>query len=209
MSAAPLEVTVLGATGATGLELTRQALDRGYAVVAVARRPERIALPDSARLIRRAADVRDPPAIAAALRGSAIVLSGLGVARREQADVLLAGARAVVAARPGRIVWLGAFGTGPSAQTAGPVTRALLRLVLGRELPDKVAADTLVLAAGGTLVHAGPLTNHTLSPSRRTVPLDRVPQRLLPAFVGRATVAAAMLDAAEQATTGVLVPLEQ
>lgn len=209
MSAAPLEVTVLGATGATGLELTRQALDRGYSVVAVARRPERIALPDSARLIRRAADVRDPPAIAEALRGSAIVLSGLGVARREQSDVLLAGARAVVAARPSRTVWLGAFGTGPSAQTAGPVTRTLLRLVLGRELPDKVAADTLVLAAGGTLVHAGPLTNHTLSPSRRTVPLDRVPQRLLPAFVGRATVAAAMLDAAEQATSGVLVPLEQ
>lgn len=209
MSAAPLEVTVLGATGATGLELTRQALDRGYAVVAVARRPERIALPDSPRLIRRAADVRDPPAIAEALRGSAIVLSGLGVARREQADVLLAGARAAVAARPSRIVWLGAFGTGPSAPTAGPVTRTLLRLVLGRELPDKVAADTLVLAAGGTLLHAGPLTNHALSPNRRTVPLDRVPQRLLPAFVGRATVAAAMLDAAEQATTGVLVPLEQ
>lgn len=209
MSAAPLEVTVLGATGATGLELTRQALDRGYAVVAVARRPERIALPDSARLIRRAADVRDPPAIADALRGSTIVLSGLGVARREQADVLLAGARAVVAARPSRIVWLGAFGTGPSAQTAGPVTRALLRVILGRELPDKVAADTLVLAAGGTLVHAGPLTNHALSPDRRTVPLDRVPRRLLPAFVGRATVAAAMLDAAEQPTSGVLVPLEQ
>lgn len=209
MSTLPHEVTVLGATGATGLELTRQALDRGYNVIAVARRPERIALPDSTRLIRRAANVFDLPAISEALRGSGVVLSGLGVARSEPADVLLAGARAVVAARPRRVVWLGAFGTGPSAQTAGPVTRVLLRLVLGSELPHKIAADTLVLSTGGTVLHAGPLTNHTLSPSRRTVPLDHVPHRLVPASVGRATVAAAMLDAAEQAMTGVLVPLER
>lgn len=207
MSAAPLEITVLAATGATGLEITRQALDRGHSVIAVARRPERLPVPDSARLVRRAADVSDPAGIAEALRGSAVVLSGLGVAAREQADVLLAGARAVVAAHPERIVWLGAFGTGPSAGPSGPITRALLRLALRRELPDKVAADALVLGAGGTLVHAGPLTNGPLSPTRRTVGLDRAPRRLFPASVSRATVAAAMLDAAEQGTTGVVVPL--
>lgn len=209
MTGALLEVTVLGATGATGLELTRQALGRGHVVVAVARRPERIALPDSARLIRRMADVRDTAAIAEALKGSDVVLSGLGVARREQPDLLLVGARAIIAARPSRLVWLGAFGTGPSAGVAGATTRALLRLVLGGELPVKVAADSLVLAAGGTVIHAGPLTNQVVSPRRRAIPLEQVPRRLFPAFVSRATVAAVMLDAAEQGRTGVIVPLER
>ena len=155
------------------------------------------------------ADVRDTAAIAEVLKGSDVVLSGLGVARREQPDLLLVGARAIIAARPSRLVWLGAFGTGPSAGVAGATTRSFLRLVLGSELPVKVAADALVLAAGGTVIHAGPLTNQVVSPRRRAIPLEQVPRRLFPAFVSRATVAAVMLDAAEQGTTGVIVPLER
>ena len=38
-----MRLTVLAATGATGRELTRQALERGHTVVALARRPERVA----------------------------------------------------------------------------------------------------------------------------------------------------------------------
>ncbi|HEY4460714.1 MAG TPA: NAD(P)-dependent oxidoreductase, partial [Pseudonocardiaceae bacterium] len=103
----------------------------------------------------------------------------------------------VIAAQPDRIIWLGAFGTGASASAAGPVTRALLRM-LGAELADKVTADTAVLDAGGTVFHAGPLSAKPLSPTRQTVGLSQAPRRLFPARVSRATVAAAMLDEAEQ-----------
>jgi NAD(P)-dependent dehydrogenase (short-subunit alcohol dehydrogenase family) len=107
-----VELTVLAASGGTGRELTRQALERGHTVTAIARTPERIGLPDSARLIR-------------------------------------------------------------------------------------VAADAAVLAAGGTVFHAGPLNDGPLSPGRRTVGLDDCPPRLFPAGASRVTVAAAMLDEAE------------
>jgi len=68
---------------------------------------------------------------------------------------------------------------------------------MGDRLKDKVAADTLVLGAGGTVFHAGPLSSAPLSIARRTVALDAVPRRFFPARVSRATVAAAMLDEAE------------
>jgi len=204
---APLRITVLGASGATGLHLIRQAIDRGHTVVAIARRPDRIDVPDGERLLRRAADVTDPNSIAEALRGSSVVLSGLGVVGKEQGDVLSAGARAVIAAQPERMVWLGAFGTGPSAAAAGPLTRGLLRVVLRAEIQDKVRADTLVLGAGGTVVHAGPLSDRLGGISTRAVPLDQVPRRLFPAPISRASVAAVMLDAAESGANGVIVPL--
>ncbi|ABS03618.1 NAD(P)-dependent oxidoreductase [Kineococcus radiotolerans] len=204
---APLQIAVLGASGATGLHLVRQALERGHTVVAVARRLERIGIGDQPRLLRRAADATDPRSVAEALRDSPVVVSGLGAVGKER-GVLTAGARAVVAARPERVVWLGAFGTGPSATAAGPLTRNLLRVVLRAEVEDKVSADTLVLAAGGTVVHAGPLTNGPGGASPRAVALERAPRRFFPAPISRASVAAVMLDAAESSVSGVIVPLD-
>jgi hypothetical protein len=191
-----MQLTILAASGATGRELTRQALERGHTVTAIARAPGRIAVPDSARLTRIAADVRDPDSIKAALRDSDTVLSGLGVTDGDRPGTLTAGARAVTEARPQRIVWLGAIGTGLSAQAGGLLVRSMFRAMRAK-LDDKVTADTMVLRAGGTVFHAGPLTSGPLSPDRRTVGLDAYPRRLFPARVSRATVAAAMLDEAE------------
>ena len=204
-----MHVTILAASGATGLALTREALERGHTVTAIARTPARIAIPDSKRLTRLAADVQDPHSIAAALRGSQIVLSGLGVAKGDKPGTLTAGARAVIAAHPERIVWLGAYGTGPSAKAAGLPTRTLLK-ALGAELTDKITADTAVLEAAGTVFHAGPLTNGPTSTTRRTIGLDAAPKRLFPARVSRQTVAAAMLDEAQDPhfRGQVAVPLE-
>src|SRR5579863_10245102 len=104
-----MQLTVLAASGGTGLELTRQALERGHTVTAIARTPARIAVPDSPRLTRIPGDVRDPDSMKEALRGSGIVLSGLGVAGGDPPGTLTVGARAVTAAQPGRIIWLGAI----------------------------------------------------------------------------------------------------
>jgi len=124
------------------------------------------------------------------------VLSGLGVAKGDKPGVLTAGARAVVDAEPERIIWLGAYGTGPSAQAAGFATRTLLK-AMGAELADKATADAAVLAAGGTVFHSGPFADRPQSTTRRTVGLDEAPKRFFPARVSRQTVAAAMLDEAQ------------
>jgi uncharacterized protein len=195
-----MHLIVLGATGATGSQLTQQALERGHTVTAIARDPSRITLPDTPGLTKVAGDVFDPASIASAISADAIVLSGLGLSK---------GAAAVIAAGPRRIIWLGAFGTGLSANAAGWLTRSILGLALKSELADKVAADTAILQAGGTVFHSGPLSNASVEPLRHTATLAAVPKRLFPARIGRATVAAAMLDEAEAevASHGVVVPL--
>ncbi|MFD4639996.1 NAD(P)-dependent oxidoreductase [Lentzea sp. NPDC058436] len=190
-----MHLTVLAASGPTGLALTRQALDRGHTVRAVARDPGRITVPDSPLLTRVAADVFDDERIAAALKGSETVLSGLGVPKGHKPGVLVAGARAAVATGA-RVIWLGAYGTGPSAPVASSLNRLVLK-GLGEEIADKVASDATVLEVGGTVFHAGPLARKPLSPDRRTVGLDASPKSLLRLLVSRETVAAAMLDEAE------------
>jgi uncharacterized protein YbjT (DUF2867 family) len=205
-----MQLTILAASGGTGRELTRQALERGHTVTAIARTPGRIDVADSARLTRVAADVGDPDSMKAALRYSEVVLSGLGVADGDPPGTLTAGARAVAESQPQRIVWLGAIGTGPSAQAGGLLVRSLFRLMRAK-LEDKVAADAIVLRAGGTVFHAGPLGNGPLSAGRRTVGLDAYPRRIFPAGVSRATVAAAMLDEAESPRyqAAIAIPLER
>lgn len=95
-----------------------------------------------------------------------------------------------------RIIWLGAYGTGRSAAVAGEAA-GILGQLLGDRLADKVAADDVVLAAGGTVFHAGVLDDGPECAGRRTVGLEAAPPFDLGATVSRETVAAAMLDEAE------------
>lgn len=203
-------MAILGASGAVGRVLTQLALQRGHDVVAISRHPDAVALPDEARLTRAAADVTDTAATARTLAkaDARIVFSALGVSSGDRPGVLTAGARAIVAANPERAVSVGAFGTGPSAEVAGWLTRTMLGLFMGKELPDKITADAALLDFGATVVHAGPMTNGPASRSMRVVGVQEVPRRLLPARITHASVATAMLDAAEADSRGrVVIPL--
>jgi uncharacterized protein YbjT (DUF2867 family) len=205
-----MRLVIFAATGGTGRELVRQALARGHDVVAVARDPRRIEIAGGSKLQRVAADVRDPESVIAALGRGATVLSALGTAGSNTPGLLRAGAQALLAAQPQRLLTLGAYGSGQSRRAAGWATRAILSFK-GDELVDKVAADEAVLLAGGTVFHAGPLSNRPLSVDRRTVGLSQAPRRFFPAFVSRATVAAAMLDETESPRFSgqIAIPLER
>ncbi|MBL7255551.1 NAD(P)-dependent oxidoreductase [Paractinoplanes lichenicola] len=175
-----MRVAVLGASGATGRLLTSAARARGLSVVEIAR-----SLPPPAVF----GDVHDPDSIKRAVDGCDVLVSGLGVVRDSPPGTLAAGARAAVGSGVPRVIWLGAFGTGRTAVFASGLTRAVIGLALRRELADKAAADEIVLAAGGTVFHAGPLTN---APGSRAF----LPRRFFPATISRSTVAAAMIDEA-------------
>jgi uncharacterized protein len=192
-----MRVTVLGATGGTGRHLVAQALERGHQVDAIARDPARAVLPSDPRLTIHQGDARDAASIAAAITPESVVVSGLGVASRKEAGTLTAGARAVVAAHPSRIVWLGAVGTGRSAGAVGRLTALLLRTGFGAEYGDKVTADATVLDAGGTVLHSGPLSGKADDLGIRAVPLSAVSRRFFPRSTPRATIARLMLDEAE------------
>jgi putative NADH-flavin reductase len=73
-----MRIAVLGAHGATGLQLTRQALDAGHVVVAASRRPAEFPLHHPALSVV-GTDAYDAAAVARVVEGADAVLSTLGV----------------------------------------------------------------------------------------------------------------------------------
>lgn len=189
-------IVVLGASGGVGRLLVDQALARGHEVHAVVRDPEGFVHAAHLRLVVHRGDVHDPASVADVVTPDSVIVSALGLRSKKDAGTLTAGARAAIAARPARIVWLGAIGTGASSSAVGPVMHRLMRAGFGVEYDDKVTSDTLVQGAGGTVVHAGPLTGRPPRPFQ-SIALTRLPRRVFPSFVPRAAVAQVMLDEAE------------
>src|SRR5262245_53798995 len=73
-----MRLTIFGATGGTGTQLVRQALERGHEVTAVVRDASRLDVPDQERLKVVTADVMDPSAIEPAVAGADVVISAIG-----------------------------------------------------------------------------------------------------------------------------------
>ncbi|MEV6636192.1 NAD(P)H-binding protein [Actinoplanes sp. NPDC051470] len=183
-----MAVVILGATGGTGRQLVRQAEDRGLEVRALAR--------------SLGADVH--AGLSEVIGPDDVVISALGVTRRSEAGTLTAGARAVIAAKPRHIIWLGAMGTGPSAASVSAFTRRILRVGFGAEYGDKVTADTAILDAGGTVVHSGPLSDKPDDTRVTLRPPASMRRQFFPAGAPRATIARLMLDEAVEPRGGVL-----
>jgi putative NADH-flavin reductase len=72
-----MKLVVLGATGATGLEIVRQALDRGHSVTALVRSPERLK-PFGIRITVKQGDLLNSADMEQALKGHDAVVSGFG-----------------------------------------------------------------------------------------------------------------------------------
>ncbi|WP_161972372.1 NAD(P)-dependent oxidoreductase [Glaciihabitans arcticus] len=191
-----MTVVVLGASGGTGRELVAQALARGLQVRALVRNPEAAAFAAHPLLDVVRADVHRAEQIADSVGPGDVLVSGLGVARRSEAGTLTAGATAVVNAHPARIVWLGAMGTGASQPAVSAPIGWMLRTGFGPEYGDKVAADEAVLAAGGVVVHSGPLSDKPDDQAVALAPLSTMPRQFFPAGASRAGIARLMLDIA-------------
>jgi len=72
-----MKLTIFGATGATGAELARQALDAGHEITAVVRDPGRMSVPVQSRLTVITADVMDPAAISPAVADAGAVITAI------------------------------------------------------------------------------------------------------------------------------------
>jgi putative NADH-flavin reductase len=72
-----MKLTIFGATGATGTELARQALEAGHEVAAVVRDPGRMSVPAQSRLNVITADVMDPAAISPAVADADAVITAI------------------------------------------------------------------------------------------------------------------------------------
>jgi putative NADH-flavin reductase len=73
-----MEITIFGATGGTGIELVRQSLGAGHRVTVVVRDPSRLPTEFCDRVEVVTADVFDPGALEAAVKGRDAVLTAMG-----------------------------------------------------------------------------------------------------------------------------------
>jgi len=72
-----MKLVVLGATGGTGLELVRQAIERGHSVTALVRSPDRLRAFQDPITVKRG-DLLNPAELEQAIKGQDAVLSGFG-----------------------------------------------------------------------------------------------------------------------------------
>ena len=72
-----MKILVLGATGGTGLEIVRQAIEHGHAVTALVRSPEKLR-PFGDRVLVVQGDLLDSSSLERALKDHDAVLSGFG-----------------------------------------------------------------------------------------------------------------------------------
>jgi hypothetical protein len=191
-----VKIAVLGSTGRTGRLVVARALERGHDVMALARTPEQGRAPASGKLRVVRADVTDPGSAAAAVAGADVVVSGLGVTRRQDPSVLVDGARQIASAGP-RVIWLTSLGMGATTGALGAVNGALLRRVLRHEWEAKGVAGRAVREAGGTTVHAGPLTDGPYRGDGSLVGAAGFKPRWVPPRAPRAGIAALMVAEAE------------
>lgn len=135
-----MKVLVLGATGATGRLIVRDATAGGHHVVALVRAQANSNLP-RAEVIE--GDVRDEGTLVSALSGCDAVVSALGTGMGfRDVDLLTVATRALVAAmtRTGvrRLICISALGVGDSRHHGGFVFDRLFQpLLLGPAYKDK------------------------------------------------------------------------
>lgn len=142
-----MRCTVFGATGGTGQELVRQALEAGHEVTAVVRDPARLPLRHE-RLDVVTADVTDPAALAPAVAGRDAVLSGLGAPGNKAAGIASRGTRAILEAMESagvrRYIGVSAAPVEPGSAGESAFYRAVLLPLVRRAFRD-VYADLAVM----------------------------------------------------------------
>lgn len=165
-----MKILIFGASGPTGLQVAKQALDRGHAVTAFVRDPAKFAIADERLRLVAGDTTRDASAIAEAMRGQDVVVSSLGRHLTLKSDHLIERSlRLIVPAmeRAGvrRLVLLSAFGVGASRRDA-PLLPRLMQLVLLRDIfADKLAGESIVRQSGldWSLVYPVMLTDGPLT----------------------------------------------
>ncbi len=145
-----MKLVVFGATGGLGRAAASTAAARGDQVTAFARRPARLRLGPSVRVVE--GDALDAEAVAGAVAGQDAVLSALGGRPWRDTEVCAQGTRNIVEAmrRHGvrRLVVVSSLGVGESREhLAWLVRKVAVPLVMRRSFADKERMEEVVRAS--------------------------------------------------------------
>jgi uncharacterized protein YbjT (DUF2867 family) len=187
-----MNLTVLGAAGATGVPLVEQAIAAGHQVTALVRSAETLTLTNPNLHVVQG-DATDRAVVSQAMKGADAVISVLGA----RGPVMAEATRAVVAAAeqagPDRILMLSSFAV--ARDRLKPVSKLVTRMAMGSQIKDKTAGEEVLRASSldWTIVYATKLTNGPKTEPRVVPETEKVgvSQR-----ISRADVASFLLQAA-------------
>jgi putative NADH-flavin reductase len=172
-----MRLAVFGSTGGTGVELIRQALERGHEVTALARRPDAVRI-DHRALQVIGGDVLVPGATRRVVAGVDAVVSALGIGfRRHATTVYSQGIGNILdemrRARVGRLLVVSTSSLQPPGRRQVAewlLTRLVLHPVLRRPYADMALMEERVRRseAAWTVVRAARLTNGRRTGTYRT-----------------------------------------
>jgi putative NADH-flavin reductase len=161
-------VLIIGASKGIGLETTRQALEAGHRVRALARSAAASGS-SNANLEKIRGDALDRRDIAAALDGIDVVIQALGVSSLgdlfRPVSLFSDTTRILVSAREGqavkRLIAVTGFGAGDSRASIGCLQRLPFLMVFGRAYADKSMQEQLIKDSSldWTIARPGILTN--------------------------------------------------
>lgn len=196
-----MRILIIGATGATGLHLIHQALDRHIEVTAAVRSPGKLgALADQIRV--STGDIFDSNVVAEAAVGADAILSSIGspagFRARGATTVYSKAAAALAAGMPRAGVQRLVFCTSAGVEAHDPAEALPYRLIakpffLQRSYDDMTIAETTIQSTklSWTIVRPGRLTNRPATGHYNVSPRLRTPAGK---GISRADVATFMLD---------------
>ena len=194
-----MRLAIFGATGGTGLEVTRQALEKGHSVRVLVRNPDRMTLVNqNMRLVL--GNVLERESVTKTILGTDAVINCLGQSSLvRNTGVVSQGTRMIVEVMKQhgvrRLVITSSFGVGESLQKAACWQRMVFSTLLRAPYADKEIMEPEVRASGleWTLLRPVGLTNGSLTGHYRAT--QDAPKKIQ---ISRADVAAAILDAVEK-----------
>jgi putative NADH-flavin reductase len=196
-----MRLAIIGATGGTGLELTRQALENGHNVRVLVRNPNRMPL-TNANMRIVLGNVLDHESVTKTVLGTDAVLSCLGQGTLlRNTRVCSVGTRLIVDVMKEhgvrRLVVESAFGAGESLAQASLIQKLIFATLLAAPYEDKNLMEPEVKASGldWTILRPVALSNRARTGRYKVASGIEVPGL---ASVTRADVATAMLRAVEE-----------
>jgi putative NADH-flavin reductase len=162
----PRRILVLGATGGTGQEVVRQALERGHHVTALVRKPGLLPAPSDRLRALTGSVTDDGPALVAVVRGQDVVISCLGVGGSLKSSGLIARSvpmivRAMKDEGVRRLIFTSAYGVGVTRRDVPFLPSLVMRFLLRDLYADKEAGEVELRQSDldWTLVYPVTLTN--------------------------------------------------
>jgi len=142
-----MNLAIFGATGNTGLELVKQALEKGHHVTAFVRNPSRMAI-EHDRIALVTGDAFDPASVAEAIQGQDAVVCALGSSDLKKTTIRTEGTANIIKAMKEqgiqRFLVVTSMGTGDSWDTLSLVNKFLYATLLKSSREDHEAQEAAV-----------------------------------------------------------------